>query len=84
MISARRIARSFFLRGRSPRCSTPRGEIAQATGLPAGIAVVRTGTAGAVGWRREAGSGGGRHPGTSGVILAHTDSHVVEPAMRIA
>ncbi|WP_438008268.1 hypothetical protein WME89_05890 [Sorangium sp. So ce321] len=61
-------------------------EAASATGLPAGTPVVRDAAdnaAGAVGLGTVRSGRAMASVGTSGVILAHTDSWIVEPEMRL-
>jgi xylulokinase len=61
-------------------------EIARATGLPPSAIVVRgaaDNAAGAVGLGVVRAGRAMASIGTSGVVLAHTDAHVVEPAMRL-
>ncbi len=61
-------------------------EVARATGLPTSTLVVRgaaDNAAGAVGLGVVRAGRAMASIGTSGVVLAHTDAHVVEPAMRL-
>ncbi|WP_437876645.1 xylulokinase [Sorangium sp. So ce513] len=88
LLAAVDVPRAIF--PRSAPSNAPLGqltaEVAAATGLPAGTLVVRgaaDNAAGAVGLGIVRPGRAMASVGTSGVILAHTDSWIVEPEMRL-